>query len=61
MHTTSHLDSAGLSLADTVVAIHAPVDILNAQNTVAANDAAPLPFAANAIRMRDAYFDYELI
>jgi hypothetical protein len=61
MHTTSHIDSAGFSLTDTVVSVHAPVDILNAPNTVAANDAAPLPFAAHAIRMRDVYFDYELI
>jgi hypothetical protein len=59
MQYTSHLDCAGFSMADAVVPVHAPVDAVKVPHAHAANDAMPLP--ADAIRMRDAYFDYELI
>ena len=60
MQTISHSGQAVESVfAALVVPLQAEVDAVGAAHQHAANDA--LPFPANAIRMRDAYFDYELI
>jgi hypothetical protein len=61
MQNVSSSASAGFSCADTVVPVHASVDALSAVHAIAANDAIALPFGIDAVRMRDAYFDHELI
>jgi hypothetical protein len=62
MQFTSHAESAAHSIAEAVVAIHAPVDAVNTSHAPAANDTdEAYPYPVNAIRMRDPYFTYELI